>query len=148
MAWCLACLQIQIIRMKTSIRYLTESVRAVGGSMRVEHRIGDCRGGEHGGGDARVRNRRLHTLPGVLQLGGRDQANGRIDQPGWSYPHFPEARHDWVSHYHTNNNTSCTTIINLFAVFVVTLCAGSNASLFYSYGSAAGTGTNHSTRNS
>lgn len=52
--------------------YRAESLRAVGGPVRVERRAGRGGGGEPGGGDAGQRDRRLHTLPFVLELCRRD----------------------------------------------------------------------------
>lgn len=49
-----------------------ESIRALGRSVRVEHRSGDRRGGEHGGGDGGDGDDGVDPVPSGGELGGGD----------------------------------------------------------------------------
>nr|CAB3484029.1 unnamed protein product [Digitaria exilis] len=62
-------------------RTITGPLRALGESVRVEHGFVDSGGGEHGGGDVGDGNHGFHTLPGVAELGGGDQAHSGTDKP-------------------------------------------------------------------
>jgi hypothetical protein len=80
-----------------SINLCEESVCSLGDAMRVERRAGCGRGGEHGRRDAGIRDRRLDTLPVVVQLRGWHQANGWAHQPVRGHTNHAEARHHRVS---------------------------------------------------
>lgn len=77
-------------------RWNAEPVRAVGGSVRFKHRIGDSGGGQHGNGDAGDGDGWVHHLSLGLQLGGGDQTHRRPHQPGRRRSHLPETGHGRV----------------------------------------------------
>jgi hypothetical protein len=49
-----------------------ESLCAIGDAVRVEQWLGDCSGGEHGGGDDWDGDGRVNHVPVQLQFGRRD----------------------------------------------------------------------------
>ncbi|CAL5052483.1 unnamed protein product [Urochloa decumbens] len=70
-----------------------ESVCSLGHAMRVELRVGRGGGGEHGRRDAGIGDRRLDTLPVVVELCGWHQADGWADEPVRRHPNHAEAKH-------------------------------------------------------
>jgi hypothetical protein len=79
-----------------AMREITESICSLGNPMRVKRWAWRCGGSQHGGGDTWIGDRRLHPLPVVAQLGGRDQTHCWVDEPIRCHPHHASSRHYWV----------------------------------------------------